>query len=86
MSQRALQVREKTETLNSEYWLGLSLYEKGQYKEAETMLRGSLQMQERVLGQDHEQILKSAYWLGILLYEQDQYKEAETIFLRSLQG
>ncbi|KAJ5186705.1 Tetratricopeptide-like helical [Penicillium cf. viridicatum] len=29
MSRRALQGREKTETLDSEYWLGLSLYEKG---------------------------------------------------------
>jgi TolA-binding protein len=53
--------KDHEETLNSKYWLGLTLYDQKKYDEAEGVLRQVISRQELKLGKDHKVTLNSKY-------------------------
>jgi tetratricopeptide (TPR) repeat protein len=52
----------------------------GKYAEAEGMHRQTLELKEKVLGQEHPSTLSSMNNLALVLRSQGKYKEAETMF------
>jgi Tfp pilus assembly protein PilF len=56
---------------------GLYLYLRGDYGEAEAMLRRALEGRATVLGQEHPDTLTSVNNLGLVLSRQGKYEEAE---------
>ncbi|KAH8654542.1 hypothetical protein BGZ60DRAFT_568352 [Tricladium varicosporioides] len=67
------------------YKLGACSNIKGQYREAETMYRQTLQLKEKVLGTEHPDTLASMMGLANSLGQQGKYTEADTIFRQTLQ-
>jgi hypothetical protein len=47
------------DTLGTQWWLGLTLYEEGKYEEAEKMLYECYEGTLKVLGERHEDALKA---------------------------
>jgi serine/threonine protein kinase/TolA-binding protein len=77
--------KENVNTLDSKYWLAVTLYKQQKYPEAEQQLRQSVQEREKVLGTKDVDTLDSKYWLALTLYKQDKYSEAEQQFRQSVQ-
>jgi hypothetical protein len=50
---------EHVDTLESKYWLAVTLHKQQKYAEAEQLLRQSVQQREKVLGADHKDTLAS---------------------------
>ena len=76
---------ENTTTITIIHNLGLLFMHKGDYEQAEVMLRKSLAVRERDYGSDDYGTLKSLNVLGLILKKRGNYKESETLFRRSLQ-
>ncbi|KAI4095768.1 MAG: hypothetical protein L6R37_007032 [Teloschistes peruensis] len=51
--------KEDVDTLDSKYWLAVTLHEQQKYPEAEELFRQSVQEREKVLGKDHVDTFKS---------------------------
>ncbi|KAH9865613.1 hypothetical protein J1614_009198 [Plenodomus biglobosus] len=58
----------------------------GEYMTAESFLRRSLEIREKVLGREHPDTLTSANKLGLVLERQGKYNEAEVMQRRALEG
>ncbi|MHC4459738.1 MAG: tetratricopeptide repeat protein [Planctomycetota bacterium] len=52
----------------------------GRYAEAESLLKRSLQVREKVLGSDHPKVATSLNNLGALYDSQGKYAEAEPLY------
>ncbi len=63
----------------------LGLEEKGQVQEAEPLLRRTLEIRSRVLGEDHPNTVASCNNLAANLHSQGRYADAEALFRKSLQ-
>jgi tetratricopeptide (TPR) repeat protein len=70
---------EHPDTLWSQLFLGLFLYEQNQYDKAEAVLRPAVECCRRTLGPDHVQTLHGQSDLALVLWYQD--KEAESVAL-----
>ena len=78
--------KEHVNTIESRYWLALTLYQQEKYSEAEQLFQQSVQEREKVLGKDHVDTLWSKYRLAAILHEQQKYPEAEQLLRQSVQG
>jgi len=65
--------------------LGLSLYKKGLYVEAEAFVNKALTIRQKVLGERHLATAQSLNNLGLLLKVQDKFDEAESLYRDSLE-
>ena len=59
--------KEHKHTLDSKYWLGITLYEQQKYQAAEKVLQQAVLGQEKVLGKEHKHTLCSRHKLQKLL-------------------
>jgi hypothetical protein len=67
--------------------LRASLYKKqGRIASAENMHRRVLEMNVKVMGQEHKSTLDAVFGLGLLYDEQDKLAEAELMYQRALTG
>jgi tetratricopeptide (TPR) repeat protein len=84
-ARRAVSVREATvggeapETLRSRALIGLLQYRKGEFSEAEDVLRGTLDHQRVLLGEDHGDVFWTSVRLSWVLIEQGQFADAEAL-------
>lgn len=65
--------------------IGWTYRELGRYERAEPLLKATLEIRKRLLGDEHEQTLTSMNDLPALYIHQGRYVEAETLFLASLE-
>ena len=65
-------------------WLGLTLYNAGQYVEAEPPYKRALDIHEKALGKDHPSTATSLNNLALLYDSQGKYAEAEPLYKRAL--
>src|SRR5687768_15141189 len=63
----------------------ISLYQKGQYREATTVARNALAMAEKARGPSHADVAASLNNLALLYETQGQYAQAEPLYRRSLE-
>jgi TolA-binding protein len=70
-------------TLNSKFWLALTLQQLEKYAEAEQLLRQQVEQREKVRGVEHVDTLRCKYLVVATLYGQQKYAEAEQL-LRQL--
>jgi hypothetical protein len=70
-------------TLNSKYWLALTLHDQQKYAEAQQLFRQSAEGWETVLGAEDVNTLNSKYRLAAALHEQQKYAEAEQLLRES---
>lgn len=61
-----------------------SLYEQGQYEQAQPIAEAVLEQMEEQYGQDHPSVAQWLGWLAVLYESQGQYEEAERLYLREL--
>jgi hypothetical protein len=73
------------DTLDSNYWLGLTLHQQKKYGEAEEVLQQLVQEREKALGEEHEDTLRSKYRLGQTLHQQKKYEEAKEVLRHTVQ-
>jgi tetratricopeptide (TPR) repeat protein len=66
-------------------WLGLSLYDAGQYVKAEPLYKRALEIREKALGKDHLETATSLNNLASLYESQGKYAEAEPLHKRALE-
>ncbi|MCP4370796.1 MAG: tetratricopeptide repeat protein [Deltaproteobacteria bacterium] len=84
-----LQLREQeaSETVGSahaQYELAWLYLEMGKYEKAEPLLIRSLEITEKVLGNEHTDVAASLDILASLYWQQGKYKKAEPLYTRSL--
>jgi formylglycine-generating enzyme required for sulfatase activity len=77
---------EAIETLNTANNLAGLLCDRGELEAAERIYRDSLQVKQRVLGQDHPETHRSAKGLAAVLYEQADYVAAEDLYRRVMRS
>ncbi len=65
--------------------LSISLRQQGNFTEAETVNRQTLQLQEKVLGKEHPETLTSMNNLAFLLYQQGKFTEAAAMIQQMLE-
>jgi tetratricopeptide (TPR) repeat protein len=63
---------------------GDHLYERGQYKEAESLCRRALLIREQVLEPEHPEVAQSLNSLAVLYMTQHLYEQVEPLCLRAL--
>ena len=63
---------------------GHYFYQRGLYREAESLLQSALAMCERALGLEHPNSLSYLNNLALLYYVQGKYEQAEPLYLRTL--
>jgi tetratricopeptide (TPR) repeat protein len=63
---------------------GDHLYERGQYKEAESLCQRALLIREQVLGPEHPEVAQSLNSLAVLYMTQHLYEQVEPLCLRAL--
>jgi tetratricopeptide (TPR) repeat protein len=73
-----------SETRDLLYEAGYYFYQRGQFWEAEPLLKSLLVMCEQVLGPEHPSTLKSLNNLGVLYRNQGKYEQAEPLYQRAL--
>ena len=64
---------------------GTYLSERGRYSEAEPLLVKSLEMRQRLLGEEHSDIATSINNLALLYHDQGQYSNAEPLLVQALE-
>jgi len=74
---------EESATLLNE--AGSYLHKRARFKESEALLKGSLEIREKILEPEHFEISESLSNLGILYKDLGRYLEAEPLYLRSLE-
>jgi tetratricopeptide (TPR) repeat protein len=65
--------------------LGVLLMKQDRYEQAESILRRSLAIRERVFGDAHPLVATALNNLGTLLEKQNKFEEAEPFFSRALE-
>jgi serine/threonine-protein kinase len=73
------------ETLHTRQLLGLIYWERGQYPEAEAILRENYERARRVLGERHELTMQSLSALGLAVRAQGRLQDAEPLYRRSME-
>jgi tetratricopeptide (TPR) repeat protein len=63
---------------------GDHLYERGQYKEAESLCQRALRIREQALGPEHPEVAQSLNSLAVLYITQHLYERVESLCLRAL--
>ena len=87
---RAMQIQQRVlgpnnpETLNSAYWLGLTLLYQGHYRDSERLERQTFETQTRVLGPENRATLLSMHVLAWSLEQQGRFPEAEQLYRKGL--
>jgi tetratricopeptide (TPR) repeat protein len=66
--------------------VGKYFYQRGQYWEAEPLLKSALSICEQVLGPEHPETLGTVNNLAILYWQQGKYEEAEPLYQRALEA
>ena len=64
---------------------GKYLYERARFDEAERLIKQSLAIREKTLGQDNSNVADSFHNLAVLYYEQGKFGKAEQLYNRALE-
>jgi tetratricopeptide (TPR) repeat protein len=75
---------EHRSTVCMSYWIALCLNSMHRLEEAEELLRGVIKAQERILGEDKDDVLQSYQLLADILRDRGKAEEAEKILKRLL--
>lgn len=68
------------EALSAEYKIAISFSEKGNYKEAEELLRHNLSARQNVLGTTHADTLATMHYLGVAQTELGKFEEGAATY------
>ena len=76
---------ETIETARSLNRIGMLLYQKGKFGQAEPLLKQALRIHRRLLGEEHPDVASSLNNLANLYESQGRYSEAEPLYKKALE-